>query len=581
MSLVKHFLLNITFVLMFGTHLFAASPVDVQAALKSGTNSLLGAISRQTGASRTLHALAALKGGADVNHPQIREAISEILERCEGKNYKAGAEHIYEAGIDATLLADAAPDQFQRELTLIRDYIIGRQQDNGGWNYPTRSADKSGDTSVMQYGCLGLWAVERAGIDVDAKVWEKVLSWHVKFQNDDGGFSYFPGESIGARKGASELTMSINAVGSMHIAMINLSPDFSPLKGDGPPRQKEKKEESTEEGPKFGILETIDLDEQKEADYKGRISSASITSVKRAYGYLASRFREVNNETTDHKSYYYYSLERMASLADIEEINGKKWYDICADFLIKEQKDDGSWELSRSQFQKYDTPFAVLFLSRSTGKLLKRVTPEGTYGDGLLRGGRGLPEDFADVEYNGRTLEKKEKPTEPLDMLLASLSTGNLDVLDAQEQIVEQVQLGNREELIGQVDRLVKLVDHDDATIRQTVVWALGRTGDMKLTQHIIDRLSDTDLGVMIEARNALCWLSRKPNGFGFAEDPTEELPANATKEQRSAAIAQWHKNLVLTWGTWYLENRPFEDRGDAYEANLRKRMEVLKYGLE
>ena len=432
---------------------------------------------------------------------------------------------------------------------------------------------------MTQYACLGLWAAARAGVEVDPKIWEDVLKWHVKYQQDNGGFQYCPGLSQGDMKDKTTLNNTANAVGSMHIAMLHLKPDFLPLEQE----LRERREVAAPEDlPKFGILEAVELDpEDMVKPTVAKIPSAAVSTVRRAFGYVGSRFVAENRETGS-RGYYYYSIERMAALANVEKVGNRNWFETCSDFLIKNQKADGSWDVSEYTGTGVDTAFAVLFLTRSTGRLLRRVTPENAYGDGLLAGGRGLPDDLSQVDFNGRKVLLKEKPTEPLDILLSSLSTtGNLDNLDLQEKIVEQVQIGNREELIGKVDQLVKLVDHEDATIRQTVVWALGRTGDMSLAQLLINRLSDADLGVMIEARKALCWLSRKPTGFGFAEDPTAELPATATPEQKAAVIAQWHKNVVLTWGNWYLENRPFEDRGDAFEAQLRKRMENLRYGFE
>ncbi|MCB9951145.1 MAG: hypothetical protein H6824_09195 [Planctomycetaceae bacterium] len=111
-------------------------------------------------------------------------------------------------------------------------------------------------------------------------------------------------------------------------------------------------------------------------------------------------------------------------------------------------------------------------------------------------------------------------------------------------------------------------------------MWALGRTDDMRLTQHLIEGLDDVDLGVMIEARNALCWLARKPRGFGFAEDPLDALGPNPAPEAKTQAIRDWNKGIVTAWGNWYLENRPYVDRGDQFEAKLRRRLLQIKEEL-
>lgn len=558
---------------------YAADAARVKQAVDKGAAFLESVFEKQHGGKRTLVALAIYKAGKPSNSGPVKEALDEVLARFSDGRYKPGGEHLYEAGVDATLLADIDPERYRSQLQMITDYIVGMQKSNGGWDYPTGRNDPkfNGDTSVAQYALLGLWAAARSGIEVDPMVWKRALDWHVRFQNPDGGFAYCPGTDTGTFRNNSTLNMTAAAVANIHIAMLHIDPTFLPLKDDS--RQK-KNEDLENTGPKFGVLESVDLDEPTEKKETVRIPPGAVTSVKRAFNWVGNRFR-VENKESPHATYYYYTLERMGALADVKNVGAADWFNACADYLLGKQGPEGAWKESSYFDNVYDTAFAVLFLTRSTGKLLKRVdTPK--FGDGLLAGGRGLPDDLGDVEFDGRSVREKPKPTEPLDQLLASLSNpqamANLD--DVQDKIVEQIQIGNRNDLIGQVDQLVKLVDHPDAGIRQTAVWALGRTGNMNLAQHLIRRLSDDSLEVMIEAQNALCWLSRKPLGFGFPEDPLVDLGPSASDDQKRAAISQWHKDLVLTWGDWYLKNRPFEDRGDAFEAELRLKMDKLKYGF-
>jgi len=264
-------------------------------------------------------------------------------------------------------------------------------------------------------------------------------------------------------------------------------------------------------------------------------------------------------------------------------LGNHQWFQECATKLIGQQNPDGSWDLSHydSQTDKsVATSLITLFLLRSTGKVLNRDEPN--FGQGLLAGGRGLPEDLASATFNGRTMEEKKKPVGPLDELLASLAeTGDIDISDVQEQIVEQVQLGDRKELVKQKDLLVKLIKHSDPNVRLTAAWALGRTDDMRLAMHLINALDDKDVGVMIEARNSLCWLARRPRGFGFPADPFDGLPPNPPEEARLNAIRTWHKQVFTAWGNWYLDNRPYDDRGDQFEALLRKRLQELKEQID
>lgn len=558
----------------------AADKAQINTAVQKAVSYLSSVVDQQGGGARSICALALLKGGVPADNPAIQKAVEEVRGRISDNVYRPTDNKFYEPGLDVYLLAEAGGEKYKSEIQAIVDHMVNGQLAGGAWDYP-KNDPTTGDTSCTHYCCLGLWAAQRAGIEIDASVWEKILTWHVKRQSRDGGYAYCPGFPEGFGQGKSELNMTVNAIGSVHIAALMLDPNIVLTK---PPVPAEKTEEQAEKVPFQGLLERVEIGQapMNGPRTEGTVPPGTHESMQQALGYLQSRFI-VKGPGSGWMGYYYYSLERMAALADLDKIGNRNWFDECANELLSQQRDDGAWKVSRMPHinDALDTAFAILFLTRSTGKLLKRVdTPK--FGDGLLAGGRGLPDDLSDVDFNGRKVMKKEEPTEPLDILLASLSkTGGLENLDGvQEKIVEQVQLGNREDLVGQVDQLLKLIDHPDAGIRQTVVWALGRTGNMNLAQHLINKLSDQDLLVMIEARNALCWISRKPLGFGFPEDPLIDLAPNASAEQKRAAIAQWHKNVVLTWGEWYLKNRPFEDRGDAFEAELRQKMDRLKYGF-
>jgi HEAT repeat protein len=174
--------------------------------------------------------------------------------------------------------------------------------------------------------------------------------------------------------------------------------------------------------------------------------------------------------------------------------------------------------------------------------------------------------------------ETTNRKMTPLDDLLSSLSkASNLDVEDVQEQLVEQVQIGDRTQLIKQKDLLVKLIQHPNAEVRRTAAWALGRANDLSLARYLVTALDDPDVDVDIEAHNALCWISRKPLGFDLQMDPLEGLPPDAGPDVKEAALKSWRTAAVKQWGTWYLKNRPYKDRGDEFEAQLREKLAGLQ----
>jgi hypothetical protein len=69
--------------------------------------------------------------------------------------------------------------------------------------------------------------------------------------------------------------------------------------------------------------------------------------------------------------YYLYAVERLGMLYDTGKIGDHFWYPEGAEFLLKIQKADGSWEGAEPQRKPaWDTCFAILFLKRATRPLV-------------------------------------------------------------------------------------------------------------------------------------------------------------------------------------------------------------------
>jgi hypothetical protein len=506
----------------------------------------------------SLPAYALLTAGESKSLPQISKAIDEVKSRIKDGVYKPsnGEHHIYEAGVDAMLMESAGGDTNFNELKAISDYIISQQGADGSWDYPNRDV---GDTSMAQYGVLGLWAASRASVDIPKAVWDKAAVWHIRTQRSDGGFQYHPGIDKGAATGgnASSINMTAGATGTLSIIQMQLYPDSM-------------KPESEREAPKkkaFGILEAKQPDPAiGEGNNSGNVQT-TLTQIegarRRGLGWATSRYLPVS--PLPHKIYYNYALERAAALTGSNLLGGKiDWFKVSGDALVKLQKADGSWETFEGPH--IGTSFAILFFIRPTKKAVA-----AQYGGGLLTGGRGLPTDLANADVSGGAVKEKRKIAGPLDELLTELSALNPDsIADAQAAIVEKVQVGNREDLLGELDRIRELINHSNPELRRTAVWALGRSGDLKDANLLISALNDFNVDVLSEAYNSLSYLSRKIDGVGLDSNPYAELDEFPTQEQKNAAMASWKKEAIKRWGAWYLRVRPYSERNDIFELGLK-----------
>jgi hypothetical protein len=512
------------------------------------------------GGYMSLPAYALLTAGEPVSLPQIKLAIEEVQHRITGDVYKPSnaAHHIYEAGVDAMLVSAAGGDAYYNELKAISDYIIAQQGADGSWDYPSRDV---GDTSMGQYAVLGLWAAARANVEIPPEVWDKAAVWHIRTQRNDGGFQYHPGVDKGAATGgnASSINMTAGATGTLSILQMQLYPDSM-----RPESEREVKKKA------FGILEAKEPDPpagEQGGPYSIQTSLSQLQgSIQRGLGWATNRYVPIS--PLPHKIYYNYALERAGALTNTPLLGGKvDWFKTSGEALLKLQKPDGGWDTFEGPH--VGTSFAVLFFIRPTKKAVA-----AQFGGGLLSGGRGLPSDLAGADVTGGGIKEKRKIEGPLDELLTELSVLNPDSLaDAQAAIVEKVQLGSREELLGELDRIRTLITHPNPELRRTAVWALGRSGDLKDANLLISALNDFNVDVLVETYNSLSYLSRKIDGVGMPQNPFESLGEEPTQAEKDAALAAWKKEAISKWSDWYLRIRPYADRNDIFELGLgRKR---------
>ena len=561
----------------------AAHPDDpnIRSAIGRAVGYLKGRAKNAQPGYGSLVAYALMKAKVPPTDPDVAAAMTKILRKIEGNNgvYTAPSHDIYEAGVDLMALEAADPEKYKPQIEQIVKFILKHQLANGSWDYPGGS--NGGDTSITQYALLGLWAAARAGVKVADDVWSRAGKWYLNYQLKqgpiNGAFSYHPAAQIAKADTTASHAMTAAGVGSMLVVRLQLYPG---TRGVRAPQAKRRKNAKARK--KFGVLETIKPKEDKNKKAKAAAPAPSGPNVAagvldggigKGIGWLGTNYTIVQIRGLQKwPMYYLYALERAAALGEFERLADHDWYAEGSAHLVKVQYKNGSWAgqgggTGAGTGTPESTAFALLFLVKSTAKILKRSL--GTPDDGatgLQAGGRGLSSDLSLVGVSDGKV--KSKKTElPIDRLLAELENpANLSVEDAQVAIVETIQIGNREALIGQKERLKKLAEHPDGNVRRTAFWALGRCEDLQLVPLLLRGLSDNDVSVVVEARNALCTLSRKPrgilrNGVALVADPLAGLPTTASDEQRRKAIDTWQNKLKVRWWRWYFRIRPYTQR--------------------
>jgi hypothetical protein len=180
-----------------------------------------------------------------------------------------------------------------------------------------------------------------------------------------------------------------------------------------------------------------------------------------------------------------------------------------------------------------DTAFAVLFLSRSTQKSI-----HATLGEGTLVGGRGLPTNVARAKLRGNqvVVEQVQTKVDEMMAMIEEEDQGRLDELarDPTNLVVDKIDEASAR-------RLQQLVRSGEPEVRLLAVRTLGRSGNLDYVPTLIFALTDPDRGVVLEARDALQFVSRRFEGFGPPDGFTD-------KEQFDAVDA---------WKNWYRTLRP------------------------
>ncbi|GIS61331.1 MAG: hypothetical protein CM1200mP2_35560 [Planctomycetaceae bacterium] len=183
-------------------------------------------------------------------------------------------------------------------------------------------------------------------------------------------------------------------------------------------------------------------------------------------------------------------------------------------------------------------------LTKSTARILnKQLGPPDPLGAGMQAGGRGLSGDLSLVEEKNGRIEQK-KVVLPIDKLLAELENPKRSTSTMHRRPVEAVQIGDREKLIGQKDRLKVFARHRDGEIRGTAFWALGRWRTSRWFRCCWRGWLRTTWGDD-GSPQALCTLVRKPRGYSWGDVRYHPIPPTTFPTPPRRSEETGHHNLA------------------------------------
>ncbi len=454
-----------------------------------------------------LTALALVKAEVPASDPGLARPLDVIYQRFEGSSYRpqqASGPAIYEAGVTILALANLDPIAHRDKIAAVARFLLDRQNGNGSWDY---DGSNLGDTSISQYAVLGLWEAENAGVIVPPSAWDRAARFFLESQHDSGGFVYHPG-----RTNEETTSMTAAGVGSLLICARQLAPYRAAVKVANP------------------LLIPV-VSEAERRRYTAEVDPQRVNrAVARGVSWLAANFTTASPQTIGPSPFYaLYGIERIGGLADKEQLGKVDWYNEGRRFLAAKQQPDGSFNASFGLVP--NTTWAVLFLTKSTAKTIRKITIR-RLGAGTLIGGRGLPRDLSTISVAGGHVVARPMDGGVQEMLSVLEDPRVEDAASALAGLVGRYQAEGPRALRPHRDRFRKLLTDPDQGVRRVAAWSLGRTGDLAMVLPLVDALGDPDDGVAEEAARGLQLLSRKIDGFGPAR--------GASPEQKERAIAQW-----------------------------------------
>lgn len=529
----------LTLLALLGIHLVGISAVEakltmnspeVLEAVRRGVDYLVAKGSNENRpGGRALAGMALIVSGEKSDHPTVVQCAEHIVKELGGHDPEKINESkfdVYSAGLSIIFLLERDKDEHRADIECLLRYMQKIQKPHGGWGYPNL---KTGDTSMTQYGVLSAWMALRCGFHVSDQSVNKVALWLIRTQDPSGGFGYQGkiGEGNKLTK-QTDVKQSLTAagLGSVYacIDMFGMNKKVKRRNKDLP-----------------GALKEVKSKKKKKSDtptLRSNIASDMIYGTSgRGNQWFAQNFKV---DAGQYNHYYLYAFERYMSFREHCEGNAEKdpqWYSDIAEHLLSTQQDDGSWKGQCGVVP--DTSFSVLFLLRSMKKILE---DEAMYGEGLLTGARGLPEDFGKATLDARGKVVTRKKFGPAESLLAALGDPRIADIDDSVNVLEDLPADDMDALLKKHgDKLRKLVGNKSPETRIVIVKGLGKKRDINNVEVLLYALTDPVPDVAVAANESLLRIRRSPNAIILSNKFSEE--------ERRLAIEKWK--------AWYLSIRP------------------------
>jgi len=283
---------------------------------------------------------AVLASGVDPQEAHVAKALDWMIAQKCTKTYSLGLR------ANALYLASRKNRKYLKPLAEDVKVLV-KSTKNGSYGYSSAGKGLStGDNSNSQYGLLGVWAGEQAGLEIPKEYWWTVMRHWIQSQNRDGGWAYLGGPTTPtmAAAGVASMFVCFDNLFAEGFIKCNVATEFKPI----------------EKG-------LIWFDKNFDRAIGGRIY------------------------------YFLYGVERVALASGYKYFGKSDWYKIGSTVLLNLQSPDGSWPGGFGSL--VSTSFSVLFTVRGQHSVLfNKLQFDGDWNN--------RPRDLAALtRWLGRTFE--------------------------------------------------------------------------------------------------------------------------------------------------------------------------------
>lgn len=337
--------------------------------------------SGQWGGLTAMSAYALLVAGESPQDPRLTKAI-EFLKTADIRGvYALGfrgqiwqylprtaeVRSLAKRDADILLASMKMPKDPRKDAMMVGKYFYLADpslREKGGW-----------DSSVSQYGVLGIWGAALADVEIPVKFWEAVTyGWLAAQDRQTGGWSYTPNHKDG-------VTATMTSAG---VATLFITQDY--------------------------LLNSGAI------QCKGNNNNQAIDA---GLLWLSKNFDQV---IARQPFYSLYGVERVGVASGLKYFGSTDWYDFGVKYLLPKQAKDGGWN------NTINTSFAVVFLSRGSAPVaISKLQYDAVSKGGVEPGPwNQRPRDIANlVSWMGNQIEK------PLNWQIVNLQVRAEDLHDA------------------------------------------------------------------------------------------------------------------------------------------------------